>query len=429
MAALIKTGLYHIHEAKAHLLSLLIHSCAWCNFSGASFGGPTACSLPTPAQVTEGTVFPKKPVSPQKRSRMKLQRGLQFGALSQSLNTCRLSFTPGHKQGTLLAWHTGILGSEGPGEELTDAEPLALCSNSEHEVYQDGDGGGGGTATKDISTTCSKLAAKSRFGFLICIAAFTGLHEPAWLHSDFKTYSLLPAVLHKWACTACPFHVSLHAKSIIRTFTNEPFSHGRNLTFFPHHNFFGIMIHSIIHSIPRMPGWAASSQDSLPASYRLCNPHPAPLPAGSQGLGQQLPYIQQALEHGSGPLSISAQQPGDEWQHSAPLHAAWAPSQAQHNHQTTGHLPLPTAAPGLSYPPILCLKPAPFSRPGSRDIAVRAWVMLFEWFIVLIVTWFWVFLVYYSDSCILFYSYKLYGFGATLKKPLSSLCPSVLEAK
>lgn len=173
----------------------------------------------------------------------------------------------------------------------------------------------------------------------------------------------------------------------------------KKLDLLPHQNFFAIIMHSIrsaTDGILRMLGWAASSQGSLPASYRLCNHSLSP--AGSkQGLGQHLPYIQQTLEHGRGPLPVSAQQPGDkgEWQHPAPLHPAWAPSQPQHNHQATGHLPLPTAAPGLSHPRVLCLKPAPFSTPGSGGIAVGgAWVMLFEWFIVLIVTWFWVFLVH-----------------------------------
>lgn len=103
-------------------------------------------------------------------------------------------------------------------------------------------------------------------------------------------------------------------------------------------------------------------------------PYPAPLPARSmQDRGQQLPYTQQTLKH----LSSAAW--GQGWV-AAPctLHLARAPSQAQHSHQTSGHLLLPTAAPGLSFPLILCLKPAPFSGPGSRGIAVRAWVMLFE---------------------------------------------------
>lgn len=119
----------------------------------------------------------------------------------------------------------------------------------------------------------------------------------------------------------------------ISTFTNGPFSHGRNLNFFSHQNFFGIIMHIIrtaTDGILGVLGWAASSQDSLPASYRLCK-QGLSFAASAQGLGQHLPYIQPTLEQGRGPLPVPAQQPGDksEGQHSAPLHPTWAPSQPQ----------------------------------------------------------------------------------------------------
>lgn len=94
------------------------------------------------------------------------KKGWQFGALSESLNTCRLSFSPVHKQGTAAGMAHGDFGRwETRGKERL----MENLGNSEQEGCQDGDGG-----TTTISTTCSKLEAKSGFSFLICVAAFTG---------------------------------------------------------------------------------------------------------------------------------------------------------------------------------------------------------------------------------------------------------------
>lgn len=83
-----------------------------------------------------------------------------------------------------------------------------------------------------------------------------------------------------------------------------------------------IILIQITGGILGMPGWAASSQGSLSAGYRLCSQgltqHLSPA-AFMQGLGQQLPYIQQTLKHGRRPLPFSAQQPGDKGE-CQPLH-------------------------------------------------------------------------------------------------------------
>lgn len=144
------------------------HSCTWCTFSGASFGGSTTCSLPTPAQGTEGTVLPKILLHHRREADWSCRGVHCLGPWMSHWTpvSCHsLQFMP------LLAWHMAFWEVKDQQEGTTDGELLVWCSNSEHERHQDGDGG---TATKDISTTCSKLAAKSGFSFLICVAAFTG---------------------------------------------------------------------------------------------------------------------------------------------------------------------------------------------------------------------------------------------------------------
>lgn len=110
---------------------------------------------------------------------------------------------------------------------------------------------------------------------------------------------------------------------MIQTFRNTPFSQGRSrpeLLPSPEQKFFGIVIDNVrpaTDSILGMQGWAASSQCSLLASYRLYNQGLIQhvFPAGStQVPGQQLPFIQQKLRLGRG-LSL-------------PLHPARAPSRA-----------------------------------------------------------------------------------------------------
>ena len=125
---------------------------------------------------------------------------------------------------------------------------------------------------------------------------------------------------------------------MIRTFRNTLFSQGRShpeLLPLPEQKFFGIVIPNkrpATDSILGMQRWAASSQGSLPASYRLYNQGLTQhvFPAGStRGPGQQLPFIQQTLKLGMG-LSL-------------PLHPACAPSQApsrlQHGPQAAIRLP------------------------------------------------------------------------------------------
>lgn len=172
-----------------------------------------------------------------------------------------------------------------------------------------------------------------------------------------------------------------------QTFRNTPLSQGRScpeLLHSPEQKFFGIITHNVrpaTASILGMQGWAASSQGSLPASYRLYNQgriqHVLP--------GQQLPFIQQMLKLGRGLSQPHFGNP--RVRASLSMLCLFTlpgfPPGLPPGHSTATRLqhdcpPAAAAALGLSYPRTSCPKSAPFSRPGSRGIATGAWVTLFE---------------------------------------------------